>query len=233
MVFWIAILVGVLFVWLAVRMRFYETWVLLFNIIVSIYLAIFAAPIVAALAPTPGGAASYGMALSMALLGGGCFALLQGLSYVFLTGQFSIPFPRVFDIVFSGLLGFFAGFLVLSFVALVLATTPLAENEIIADIGMSQKAQAVNLSCISWWCDRIHFFTGPADRPTQAAVQRLLDESKPKPVAVREPLDANQPALPASPQDQTRPPAHEDPAPETKAASPPRRALPRRVVPVE
>ena len=31
-------------------------------------------------------------------------ALLHGLSYVFLTGQFNIPFPRIFDIVLSGVL---------------------------------------------------------------------------------------------------------------------------------
>lgn len=41
MVFWIAILVGGAFVWLGVRMGFYQSWCLLFNIVVSIYLAIF------------------------------------------------------------------------------------------------------------------------------------------------------------------------------------------------
>jgi hypothetical protein len=233
MVFWIAILVGVLFVWLAVRMGFYETWVLLFNIIVAMYLAIFAAPIVAELAPTPGGASSYGMALSMALLGGGSFALLQGLSYVFLTGQYNVPFPRVFDILLSGVLGFFAGFLVLSFVALALATTPLAENKIVADIVTNQKAQVLNVSCISWWCDRIRFFTGPADQRTQAAVQRLLDESKPKPAAPSEPSDANQPPAPAPAEKKARPPADDNAATRTKADSPPRQVLRRRTLPVE
>ncbi len=232
MVFWIAILAGVLFVWLAVRMGFYETWVLLFNIIVSMYLAIFAAPIIAELAPTPGGAASYGMALSMALLGGGCFALLQGLSYVFLTGQYSVPFPRVFDIVFSGLLGFLAGFLVLSFVALVLATTPLAENEIANGVGLGPKSQQINISCMSRCCDVIQFFAGPADRATQAAVQRLLDESKPKPAAAQKSADTNQPTAPA-PEKKARPPANDNAATRTKADSPPRQVLPRRTLPDE
>jgi hypothetical protein len=233
MVFWIAILVGALFVWLAVRMGFYETWVLLFNIIVSLYVAIFAAPIVAALAPTPEGAASYGMALSMAVLGGGSFALLQGLSYVFLTGQYSVPFPRVFDILLSGVLGFFAGFLALSFVALALATTPLAENKIMADIVTSQKAQVLNVSCVSWWCDRIRFFAGPAERTTQAAVQRLLDESKPKPAVRKETTDANRPAAPTPPEEKAGPPADNEATTRTKADSPPRQILRRRTLPVE
>jgi hypothetical protein len=233
MVFWIAILAGVLFVWLAVRMGFYETWVLLFNIVVSMYLAIFAAPIIAELAATPGGAAPYGMALSMALLGGGCFALLQGLSYVFLTGQYNVPFPRVFDIVFSGLLGFLAGFLVLSFVALVLATTPLAHNEIVTGIGLGPQSQRINLSCISRCCDLIHACAGPADHATQAAVQRLLDESKPKPAAPSEPPDANQPPAPA-PAETTTQPAGNDAAPAgTKADAPSRPLLRRRTLPVE
>jgi hypothetical protein len=233
MVFWIAILAGVLFVWLAVRMGFYETWVLLFNIIVSMYLAIFGAPIIAELAPTPGGAASYGMALSMALLGGGSFALLQGLSYVFLTGQYTVPFPRVFDIVFSGLLGFLAGFLVLSFVALVLATTPLADNKIVDGVGLGRKAQQVNISCISRCCDVIHSFAGPADRATQAAVQHLLDASKPQPAAAQAPADTNQPAATAPAEKRVRPPADDNPATATKEASPPRHSLPRRTLPVE
>ena len=56
MVFWIAILAGVLFTWLAVRMGFYETWVLLFNLVVAIYVSIFLAPAVARFVPMPGSA---------------------------------------------------------------------------------------------------------------------------------------------------------------------------------
>ena len=129
MMFWIAILAGALFIWLAVRMGFYETWVLFFNIVVSIYVSVFLTPILAEFAPAPTGASSYHTALCMIVLAGGCFALLQGLSFVFLTGQYHIPFPRVFDVVFSGVLGFVTGFLTLSFVALVLTTTPLAESQ--------------------------------------------------------------------------------------------------------
>ncbi len=194
MVFWIAILVGALFVWLAVRMGFYETWVLLFNVIISMYIAIFLAPIVSELAPAPGGASSYGMALSMVLLAGGCFAVLHGLSYVFLTGQFSIPFPRMLDVVFSGILGFVAGFLVLSFLALVLATTPLADNSIVAGIGLGGSSQQTNISCIARCCDLVHSFAGPGDRTTRAAVQRLLDPAGHRPGADNS-ADANEPIM--------------------------------------
>jgi hypothetical protein len=124
MVFWMAILFGGLFAWLAVRLGFYETWILLFNILISVYLGIFLALRVSAFAPGTEETSAYGIGLSMIVIAGGCFAILQGLSFVFLTGQFKIRFPQVFDIVGAGALGFLAGFVILSFVALVITTTP-------------------------------------------------------------------------------------------------------------
>jgi hypothetical protein len=180
MVFWIAILAGVLFVWLAVRLRFYATWVLLFNILVSIYVSIFLAPIVVDFAPAPGGAASYGMALSMLALAGGCFAILHGLSFVFLTGQFNIPFPRVFEILLSGLLGFVAGFVVLSFIAIVLTTTPLAQQEMVSSIGLNEQSQQSNISCLARCCNLIHSVAGFEGKKntTEVAIHRLMDDGR-------------------------------------------------------
>jgi len=177
MVFWIAILTGVLFVWLAVRIGFYETWALLFNILGAVYVSIFLAPIVAKAIPMPG-RASWGTALSMLVLGGGCFALLHGLSWVLLTGQFRVRFPSLFDVVLSGVLVFVAGFLVLSFVALTLSTTPLARNEIVRTLGVDRQGQRVNIAGIGYCCDLIHRVAGFADgSATQDAIARLLDTS--------------------------------------------------------
>jgi hypothetical protein len=195
MMFWLAILGGALFVWLAVRLGFYETWTLLFNIIVSIYVAVFLTPILARFAPAPGEASSYHTALCLIVLAGGCFALLQGLSFVFLTGQFHIPFPRVFDVVFSGILGFIAGFLVLSFVALVLTTTPLGRHRIVDVLALSRQAQSANLVCITRACDLIHFFAGSGDGgdTPRAAVQKLLRTNTPPPAPRARPPEANEP----------------------------------------
>ncbi|MCL5279996.1 MAG: CvpA family protein [Planctomycetes bacterium] len=195
MMFWIAILGGVLFVWLAVRLGFYETWTLLFNIVVSIYVSVFLTPILAEFAPASGGASSYHTALCLIVLAGGCFALLQGLSFVFLTGQFHIPFPRIFDVVFSGVLGFVAGFLVLSFAALALTTTPWAGHKIVGVLGLSQQSRPANLVCIARSCDLIHFFAGSdtsSDTP-QAALERLLPMNTAHPAPRPRPPDANEP----------------------------------------
>ncbi len=180
MVFWIAILAGILFVWLAVRLGFYASWVLLFNVVISIYVAIFLAPLIMDFAPIGGGAALYGTALSMLVLAGGCFAILQGLSYVFLTGQFNIPFPRTFDIVLSGVLGFVSGFLILSFVALVLTTTPLAQQKVVSSIGFSEQSQRANISCVARCCDLIHTIAGfeGGEETTGTAIHHLLDAQR-------------------------------------------------------
>lgn len=205
MVFWIAVLTGALFVWLAVRRGFYETWVLLFNLIVSIYVSIFLAPMVARFVPMPGGAA-WCTAISMFVLAGGVFAILHGLSWVFLTGQFSIRFPPLFDVVFSGILGFTAGFLILSFAALTLSTTPLAEHKIVTTLGLGRQGQTANIVGIARCCDLIHSVAGFADSgTTQAAVERLLQTSdrlaandKPQP-------DPNEPNEATPPQPQPEP----------------------------
>ncbi|MCX5645764.1 MAG: CvpA family protein [Phycisphaerae bacterium] len=203
MMFWIAILVGALFVWLAVRVGFYETWVLFFNIVVSIYVSVFLSPILAELARAPGGAASYHVALCLTVLAGGCFALLQGLSFVFLTGQYHIPFPRVFDVLLSGVLGFAAGFLTLSFVALVLTVTPLAENRIAGVFGLAQQSEQANLVCLTRCCDLIHSFArfDHAGNTTQAAVQRLLETTKVGPRPGKTQSDANDPPQPQPPKE--------------------------------
>jgi hypothetical protein len=203
MIFWIAILSGVLFVWLAVRLAFCETWVLFFNVIVSIYVSIFLTPLLAELVPPPGGPPGYHVALCMIVLAGGCFAVLQGLSFVFLTGQYRIPCPRVFDVVLAGGIGFVTGFLVLSFAGLVLTVSPLASHKVIGIFSLGEQSEQANLFCITRCCDAIHSFVGPAqdDSATLAAIQKLLDMRITHPAPGSAPLGANEPPATGPPND--------------------------------
>jgi hypothetical protein len=197
MVFWIAILGATLFIWLALRMGFYEMWVLFFNVLISIYVSIYLTPLVSKLAPAPAGAAAYMTALSMVVLAGACFAILHGLSFVFLTGQFSVTFPRLFDILLSGALGFAAGFLILSFVALVVTTTPLAQQEMVSSVGFDPESMHTNIACITWWCDRVDAITGFKSKgwTGAVAVDRLLERpDSGRSVSAAPPPDPNTPA---------------------------------------
>jgi len=179
MVPWMAILTGALFIWLAVRIGFYEIWGLFVNISVAVYVAIFLAPVVIDMVPATGSLAPYSTALSMIALAGGCFAVLYGLSYVFLTGQFSIPFPRIFDVLLAGGLGFLTGFLVCSFVALVFTATPLARRGFVNDLGFNRESEKANIACIARCCNVIHSLTGveTRDNPTETAIHQLLHQA--------------------------------------------------------
>ncbi len=199
MVPWIGILVGALFVWLAVTIGFYEIWCLFINILISIYVAVFLAPTVIDLAPSTGSIAPYSTAMSMVVVAGGCFALLYGISYVFLTGQFSVPFPRTFDVLLAGGLGFLTGFLLLSFVGIVFTTTPLAKERFARTLGFNAESERANISCIARCCDVIHSLTGNdiSDSPTKIAIAQLLDRVEATvPEEDSESADPNTPAKP-------------------------------------
>jgi len=182
MVFWLGILAGALFAWLAVRIGFYETWTMLFNIIISIYLAIFLTLVVTDIIPAAA-EISCGNALTLIAIAIGTFLVLHGISYTFFTGQFKVPFPKIFDMLFAGLLGFLAGFLVLSFIALLICTTPISQNNFAKDIGLSRPAQQANISYICWWCDLVSsIVSSPENRTsTQQVIDELLTSEQPKP----------------------------------------------------
>jgi hypothetical protein len=179
MIFWAAVLVGGLFAWFAVKKGFYEIWAMLFNIVISVYLAIYLTPVLVEVIPASRGT-PYCNALCMIVTAIGSFAVLHGISCVFLTGQFTFSFPKVFDVLFSGLLGFFAGFLVLSFAVLVVTVTPISQNEFIKDAGFSIESQQTNLLSIRKACGFVNWFVSvkDAEQTPQQAMGWLLESAK-------------------------------------------------------
>jgi hypothetical protein len=154
MVFWIGILVGGTFAWLAIKLGFYQTWALVFNIIISIYLAVYLQPVITnipAVGDTP-----YSNVLTMAVVALASFLILHGISYTFLTGQFNVSFPKVFDTLGTGLLGFLAGFLVWSFLSLLIYITPASQNTFVKGIGFTDQFQQTSVSCISRFCNLVN-----------------------------------------------------------------------------
>jgi len=182
MVFWLSILAGGLFIWLAVRIGFFEMWTMLFNIVISIYVAMFLTPVIVNVIPAAGDTA-YGNALTLAVIATGTFLILFGISYIFLTGQFSVAFPKVFDILFAGILGFLAGALVFSFAALIITVTPASQNRLMSKIGFNARSQRTNIEYICRWCDLIDLAVSSPDRETTAeqTINTLLSSVQPKP----------------------------------------------------
>ena len=175
MVFWAGILAAAFFAWLAVKIGFYETWTMLFNIVISIYLSVFLTPAITTMVPAASGTA-YGNALTLITVAAGAFLILHGVSYSFLTGRFSIWFPRPVDNVGSGLLGFLAGFLIWSFLGLVISVSPLSQAGFARDIGLRSTVEQSSVPYVAWWCDLVNAVvaTGDNKQTTRQVISKLL-----------------------------------------------------------
>ena len=199
MVFWIGILVGGTFAWLAIKLGFYQTWALIFNIIISIYLAVYLRPVIVnipAVGDTP-----YNNALAMVAVALAAFLILHGISYTFLTGQFNVSFPKVFDILGTGFLGFLAGFLVWSFLTLLIYITPVSQNTFVKGIGFTGQFQKTSVSYISRFCNLVNAVVSSQDNKDSAeqTISKLLKGAEPK--ARTKMLEKPKPVKPAKPSD--------------------------------
>jgi hypothetical protein len=175
MAFWIGILVSILFAYVAIRMRFYTTWASLFNIVISVYLAIALGPALADLVSASPEAPYHG-ALSVLGTAIGAFLILHGISYTLITGQFSVPFPNIIDKLVAGVLGFLTGFLVWSFVGLLVCIMPASQNTFVKDIDLCSQFQRTGTPVICSCCDLVNSLVSSEDSrfSTEQAINDLL-----------------------------------------------------------
>jgi len=155
MVFWAGILVAALFARMAIKMGFYETWAMLFNIAVSVYLGVSLMPILIEIVPSAGNT-PYGSALTIFGIAIGAFLILHGISFVFFTGQFSVSLPKVLNIIGAGLLGFVAGFLVWGFVSFLVSTTPIFESAYMKQLDLGSQIRQTSVPVVCWWCSFVN-----------------------------------------------------------------------------
>ena len=173
MIFWACILVGGLFAWLAIRIGFFESLALLFNIVISIYVAIFLTPFILEKFSSAG--ETYcGNILALVFIATGTFLILYGITYVFLTGQFKVSFYKLFEIIFAGFLGFLTGFLVASFAALIITASPLSRNSLISKIGFNKVSLRDNISYICWFSDSVNQVVSLPDNDVTSG--QIIDE---------------------------------------------------------
>jgi len=170
------ILAGGFCIWFAVKIGFYETWATFFNIVIAIYAALFLAlPIMNSL-PQDAAGIPCCHALALAILAAAVFLILHGITYILFTSQFKVAFPKIFDILFAGMIGFFGGFLILSFAALIIFLTPFG-----AFAGMNDESIQYNMSSAYWLFDGIHSIVSPPEKEltTETVIRELLNESQP------------------------------------------------------
>jgi hypothetical protein len=190
MVFWMAVGVGALFIWIGVQVGFYATWTMFFNLVLSAYVALFLTPLVITSVPAATETA-YGYALVLMCVAIATLMIAYGLTFACLSGQLRAYFPKAFDSVGAGFLGFLNGFLVLSFVAFAFSLTPLCrpgdpqELSIFKTLGFEAQSQETNTSYVCFWCNRMNGLLGYSDsqlKNSQMAVKYLLNKASPPPV---------------------------------------------------
>lgn len=174
------LLAGILFggfcVWFAIKIGFYETWSMLFNIVIAIYIALFLAGPLVNFLPEETGNIPCCDALVLLIIAVGSFLILHGITYILFTSQFNVPFPKIFDILFAGLLGFFGGFLVLSFAALIIFLTPFGKYAAI-----NKESVKNNMESAYWLFDEIHSIVSWPENELESCdvIEQLLNKSQP------------------------------------------------------
>jgi hypothetical protein len=199
MVFWLAVLIGALGAWTAVRIGFYATWILFFHILLATYVAVLAAPLVVESVPAATAIPGYGYALTLLSIAVAMLFIGYGTCYACLSGQMLIEFPRFFDTIAAGFVGFLAGFQAWSFLAFAFCLTPLAEFELAKRLGFDAPSQRTNTGYVCWWCDRFHSMVRPlgCEVTSEQSVGELLKKAAP---AEAKPAKSGAPASPSAAQ---------------------------------
>lgn len=201
MVFWIGILVGIVFVGFAVKIGFYEMWAMLFDIIIAVYLGVFLGPIIADLVPAAG-KSLYGDTIGMIVTATVSFLILFGISYTFFTGQFTIYFPKVLNILVAGFLGFSAGFLVWSFLSFTVCIIPLDEKHTLNKLGFARQSQKASIAYLSRICSTVDAIVRPSGKKDthQQTIDGMLNAAEIKAFEIAQRNKPKPPPEPNEPQ---------------------------------
>lgn len=171
---WITIICAFGFAFLGIKIGFFETFAACFNTQVAIYTSLFLTPVALTMAPQAA-EIPFGLAITYLAVAIVTFLVLYAICFFLITGQFSVPFPKVFDVIFAGGLGFFMGLLVVSFLVVLLSYTAVPG---FTDLAGSNDLNP-NINYLSWWCDGLHRWMGSRqvemERPTLEVLDYLRD----------------------------------------------------------
>jgi hypothetical protein len=169
MVILVGIIAGLIFAWVAIRMGLYVTWSVMFNLVISIYTAISLGPVVADKLPLEGG---FGAAVILVGLAAAVFTVLQGTCYLFITSQYEMSFPKLFDSVTSGIIGFLAGMLIISFLNLPFG---IIRQGLSAENNYEESSQLGNSAYLDFWYNAMHSLVGTKENTqTEKLVAEII-----------------------------------------------------------
>jgi len=213
--FWIGIILGLAVAGLMAKKGLYETWTLLFNLIIAVYLALTLGPVLRQLLSIQRRGGDVFVMLGTAVI---CLTVLYGISYVIFLSQFRVTFPKILDVAGGGLLGFLAGFLVWSFVAFLISVSPLGGSRILGKIGFNSDSLGRSTGYMTWWTGIIgKIVSADAERDTiEQTVDVLVENAGKAALSARTVPEPNEskPAEPATTEEKKITPADLGPPPE-------------------
>ena len=158
MVLLLGIVIGIVCGIVAAKKGLYSSWAVFVNITVAVYLAVFLTPTVFAAIGSLAELA-YTVAASLAAIAVITFSIFWAITVIFFTGQFTFTFPKTFNTIGGGIVGFASGLLVWGFVALVFLAVPIWQNSFLQELNLqNQLVRTVNVSVVKA-CNCVNFLS--------------------------------------------------------------------------
>ncbi len=171
MAFWLLVLFASGSAFLAFKKSdFYRMWAMVFNIFIAIYLGIMLSPWIVSMIPTGTEGMQYQKAACVVCVAVLVFGLLQAITVNFITTDCEIGFPKLFDSIGSGVLGFFGGLTVSAFLLLLISLLPFSEAPIVKSITGKETAERLAAKPIVALCNFVTAISiqPPEGKPRQA-----------------------------------------------------------------
>jgi uncharacterized membrane protein len=127
MIFSLAVLVGVIFAVIGIRKGFFTMWLVLFNILVAIYLAVMLSDLIIQIRSDMDQLRYY-LAACVAVIAAMTFVILQTITTSFFAEISECLCPKLFDTIGAAALGFLSGYFAFCFVFLVVCIMPFSKQ---------------------------------------------------------------------------------------------------------
>ncbi len=192
MTLWIGIVLALIIAALMAKKGLYETWTLLFNVVIAVYLGLTVGPVLKGLLGVQGRGGEVFVMLGTAVIS---LTVLYLFSYVIFLSQFQVTFPKILDFAGGGLLGFLTGLLIWSFVAFLISVSPLGGGGTLGKIGFNSDSLQSSTGYMTWWTGIIHGLVS-ADRKEDTidqTVDVLVKNSQNAAQAARKVAEPNEP----------------------------------------
>ena len=168
----VAIAAALLFAVIGVRLGYFRAWVMFFNILVSIYLAVMLAPVVPGLIPHVEDF-HYRYPAFIIVVAIILFSGLHAIA-ISLMKTFEASCHRIFDLVSSAVLGFISGYLLIVFIFFVICLIPSAKPGFVS---WQDKSTAKAGRPVVSACDLISYISIHARQDAaRGVVHKLIDK---------------------------------------------------------